>query len=922
MGIQVAQLSILVEADTGPAAASLNSLNVVFQQVAQQAAAGAQQEAASQSGVIEAISAVVMSIRQQTAAIQETSAESLAAIQNLSTGARSAGGAISTMGASGAQGVALLNSAFSAAGQPLGQLSNGLFLVSQGLQIIPPQASAVEHGILGMSIALSAFGALSAAFAAPMIQQLANLKTSLADNGKDWSDYADAVQHAIDVGAGYGNNASAVEKSLAQLASVTKDETQLLQAEQVASDVAARRHISLATATDIVTRAMEGQSRGLRVLGIDMTLVANPTQALATAQTALANATTAANNAQDAYTAALQRYQDGLATAALKVNSLAAAEQNLQDAEQRVVDLQEKFAAEDLAPHIDHQTQATLALADANQHLADVQEKIAVDAEQPKIDAVGEATDRLTLATLRLKEAQDRKISQSQITPSELNALADASNKVLDAQERLADAQGSGIKTAQDQLRAAIDEQRKALDAQAQKQQDSLSQTSSLVSAQMEVKKATEELANAQQTAHLQAIGQTPQQIQQAHELRDALDKVADAQKNISIAIAQDTSDAVSKELQRTVQLRDAAEAVSKAQQGVAQAHRDAAAEAIRQADAYLSVQRAADALAAAQLKVEEASKKVAAAQDAVDNQAQRVLDAIDDKTKGTAKSMEDTWAGTLKRWMADFENFLADFGNGAGKWLTFLAPVAFGLNQLKKLFGIGDGVAGAAEAAGAAIGDEGFAGAMAGAADGAGVLVGMLGGLVLGGFLLVDEAIHKITGFDFLDWSRKLDEKLVFGLFHIGEDIVMGIWHGIESQWDNFMSFVDGLFGGFISKITRSLGIFSPSRVFHDIGANLMEGLHQGIDDNSGKPLQTLMDLSNQFAQQQFKLMTTGNGNLGGGVAGFLGQTGSQVTIKRDVILQVQGNVTTERDLVNTLRDELTKSGQGQGGNLFGGYA
>lgn len=1000
MGIQVAQLSIVVQADTTQPTAALAALNASFAQVAQAAVAGAQQEVGSQAQVVEAISAVVMASRQQTAAIQESTQATVAAMDGLSGKARQVQANVSGIGSAGSRGLLQLNQALSVSGQAITPVTNGLYLLSSQLTAMPATASTASRALMGTAAAISAIAAAAIALGGPQIQQLANLKQSLIDGGKAWNDYADTVQHAIDIGAGFGHNQGEVAKSLAQLAAITKDQTQLAYAYQVSEDVAARRGIGLAQATDIVVRGMEGQSRGLRVLGVQMSLVANPAKALESANLALANSQQTAKNATDAYDAALQKYNDGLTIAALKVDQLKQATDALAQAQQKMDDLIAKNAAEDLAIHVSHAEQAVRSLADAQQHLADVQLKQAVESEQPKIDKVADATDRLTLANVRLIEVQNRKQAALVIGPGDLEKLAAASDKVLVAQERLAAAQGGDILAAQNSLRTAVDQQRAALDAQHDKQQTQMADISGLLSAQMDVKHSVEALAIAQQEAYQESIGRTPKQVQDQIEIRDAIQKVTDAQNALVIAQSQDNSEQALKAISRANDMRDATEGIEKAQQGIVQAHRDAEAAALRQRDAYLTVVSAHDAMVTAQGRVREAMDKVATAQDAVNNQAQRVLDAINEKTKGTAAAMEDTWAGTLKRWKADFENFLGDFSQGAGRWAVLLAPVLLMMQLIRGTMAgaaVGGAVAGGEAAVGAAAGGEGILagiGAIIGTATGILEIVALIALVSLGIYELTQHWDEFKAGLDII-W-QKIQESYEAGrawiadrleqiigymrdlpgrirdalgdlgswLYNSGRDLLVGLWNGLADFWnDTFLPFLQsvgdrvgsavgdaaswlydtgwnalvglwngmvdfynqyiggplgGLFGGIVDIANFALGNASPSKKFHEVGKNVMEGLMLGIMDNHHKPLNAITDLAGKMAGQQFKV--GGAGGVGVNVADSLS---SQIIhlVNNYVDLKVAGSVATERDIVESVKDALVDVGRGKGGDLFGGY-
>ncbi|MGM0584456.1 MAG: phage tail protein [Pseudomonadota bacterium] len=69
-----------------------------------------------------------------------------------------------------------------------------------------------------------------------------------------------------------------------------------------------------------------------------------------------------------------------------------------------------------------------------------------------------------------------------------------------------------------------------------------------------------------------------------------------------------------------------------------------------------------------------------------------------------------------------------------------------------------------------------------------------------------------------------------------IGRDIIDGLKEGLFQRWDSLKDTVAGLASDLPGWIKGPLGIESPSRVFMEIGRNIMEGLGLGISENTGK--------------------------------------------------------------------------------------
>lgn len=66
-----------------------------------------------------------------------------------------------------------------------------------------------------------------------------------------------------------------------------------------------------------------------------------------------------------------------------------------------------------------------------------------------------------------------------------------------------------------------------------------------------------------------------------------------------------------------------------------------------------------------------------------------------------------------------------------------------------------------------------------------------------------------------------------------IGEDIVAGIWKGIQNLASWIKNKVSGFLGGIVDGAKGVLGIHSPSTVFAGMGENMVLGLEKGWNDN-----------------------------------------------------------------------------------------
>lgn len=109
---------------------------------------------------------------------------------------------------------------------------------------------------------------LTACVKAAQNLNLASLQTSVKNAGIAWGDFKPKVDAAGAAMGKLGFTQGETNLALSRLITVTHNGGQSLNALNVIADLARFRHISLAEATDLYTRAVSGNTRGLRMLGI------------------------------------------------------------------------------------------------------------------------------------------------------------------------------------------------------------------------------------------------------------------------------------------------------------------------------------------------------------------------------------------------------------------------------------------------------------------------------------------------------------------------------------------------------------------------------------------------------------------------------------------------------------------------------
>lgn len=96
------------------------------------------------------------------------------------------------------------------------------------------------------------------------------LSQTLMNNIPAWDGNTEALDKYIDAQADFGFSDDEVRDSIGQTIGITHDLTKSMELNSLAQDLARSKNIDLATATDIVTKAAQGNSKALKTLGIDV----------------------------------------------------------------------------------------------------------------------------------------------------------------------------------------------------------------------------------------------------------------------------------------------------------------------------------------------------------------------------------------------------------------------------------------------------------------------------------------------------------------------------------------------------------------------------------------------------------------------------------------------------------------------------
>lgn len=87
----------------------------------------------------------------------------------------------------------------------------------------------------------------------------------------------------------------------------------------------------------------------------------------------------------------------------------------------------------------------------------------------------------------------------------------------------------------------------------------------------------------------------------------------------------------------------------------------------------------------------------------------------------------------------------------------------------------------------------------------------------------------------------RKYEPQMIKAGWNIAWSIVQGMIDGINEVGPQIVHKIEGLIGSLPNAALKLLHIHSPSQVFHEIGANIVRGLTNGITDNFGMPLKAV---------------------------------------------------------------------------------
>jgi hypothetical protein len=168
----------------------------------------------------------------------------------------------------------------------------------------------------------------------------------------------------------------------------------------------------------------------------------------------------------------------------------------------------------------------------------------------------------------------------------------------------------------------------------------------------------------------------------------------------------------------------------------------------------------------------------------------------------------------------------------------------------------------------------------------------------------LADEGAKAVIHFlhGVADTIRNREPELISAGLDIGKAIIEGMVRGLSPG--RVIDAAKSLAGHLPKWVRKVLGISSPSKVFHDIGGNVVDGLANGISAHASKAIDQVGHLGNKaiaHLRKVFQVSTSG----GSQAMALIGQNVGQSFL--DGLLGTKDDINkTLSDLTGTVQDEI----------------
>lgn len=253
-----------------------------------------------------------------------------------------------------------------------GQLSglmgefSGVMSALDGIEL---KGKSISAKLAGIGAGVAGAGAMLTMGAQGDIQAHQQLAQAFTDTGHNLEDYKDKLEAAIKTGAKYGDNSKEVMRSLQDLVQASHDPEEAFKRMSLAENLAAAKHVDLATASEMVAKIMAGKgARALAEFGLQSQTATASLTSLQSAQHSEQTATENLAKAHAAEAAILKKFPDA-------ANPASKAHAKYEAAVQSVTKAQQQY---------DYQTQ----------HLTEVQQAFThpLQASQANLDALAKVT--------------------------------------------------------------------------------------------------------------------------------------------------------------------------------------------------------------------------------------------------------------------------------------------------------------------------------------------------------------------------------------------------------------------------------------------------------------------------------------------------------------------------------------------------
>jgi phage-related protein len=121
-----------------------------------------------------------------------------------------------------------------------------------------------------------------------------------------------------------------------------------------------------------------------------------------------------------------------------------------------------------------------------------------------------------------------------------------------------------------------------------------------------------------------------------------------------------------------------------------------------------------------------------------------------------------------------------------------------------------------------------------------------------------ISRGISKVVG-----WFRDIPGKVVNALagagtllLGVGEDIINGLWNGMKNIFGSITGWLGDKMASLPGPVKKVLGIHSPSKVFQELGRNIMQGLAVGILEDADDVVKAVTSVSKDVVAAQNKLV------------------------------------------------------------------